>query len=80
MWNGYHCKNRSNHNITDARKQFNNWMNKNFAFQSYEFQYLNIKPKIIAEEFLENENNELYYYKVFCFNCKSNSIGFFQID
>lgn len=43
-------KNKSNLNISDARKEFNNWMNKNFAFHTYEFQYLNIKPKIIAEE------------------------------
>ncbi len=55
-------------------------MNKIFTFQSYEFKYSNNNSKIIVEEFLENENNELYYYKVFCFNCKSNSIGFFQID
>ena len=76
MRNEYYWKNKSNLNITDARKKFNNWMNKIYTFQSYEFKYNN--SKIIVEELLEIENNELYYYKVFCFNCKSNSIGFFS--
>ena len=71
-------KNKTILNIPEARKKFNLWMKQNYAFFSYEFQYLNIKPKIIAEEYLENENNELYDYKVFCFNGKVNSIGFFS--
>ena len=35
---------------------------------------MNIKPKIIAEQYLENDNNDLYDYKVFCFNGKAESI------
>ncbi len=34
----------------------------------------------MIEEFIENEKNELFYYKVFCFKCKANSIGFFHQD
>lgn len=37
---------------------------------------MNIAPKIIAEEYLENENQDLYDYKVFCFNGKAESIAF----
>ena len=52
-------------------------MNTNYAFYSgFEFLYMNIKPKIIAEKYLENFNGEIYVYKVFCFNGKAESILF----
>ena len=52
-------------------------MNTNYAFYSgFEFLYMNIKPKIIAEKYLENFNGEIYVYKVFCFNGKAESIMF----
>ena len=44
----------------------------------YEFQYLNIKLKSIAEKYLEKKNNDLYNYKVFCFEGRVESIGFFS--
>jgi hypothetical protein len=37
---------------------------------------MNIKPKIIAEKYLENFDGEIYVYKVFCFNGKAESIMF----
>ena len=53
------------------------WMKKNFAFgYGLELHYLNIPPKIIAEEYLENGNNDLYDYKVFCFDGKAKHIMF----
>ena len=39
-----------------------------------ELQYGGIKPKIIAETYLENGNDDLYDYKVFCFNGKPNCV------
>lgn len=70
-------KDKSKFNIEEARKKFNNWMKLNFAFRvGLELQYMNIKPKIIAEKYLENGNEDLYDYKVFCFNGKAESIMF----
>ncbi|MDY6993883.1 MAG: ATP-grasp fold amidoligase family protein [Pseudomonadota bacterium] len=61
----------------DAREKFNKWMNTNFAFHfGLELQYLNIQPKIIAEEYIENRDQDLYDYKVFCFDGKANSVMF----
>lgn len=58
-----------------AKKRMDTWMATNFAFKAgLELQYMNISPKIIAEEYLENENDDLYDYKVFCFNGKAESI------
>ena len=31
-------------------------------------QYIHIKPRIIAEKFIENDGGDLYDYKIFCFD------------
>lgn len=68
-------KDKKDFDIDDARKKFNVWMQMNFAFEfGLELHYMNIQPKIIAEEYLENGNNDLYDYKVFCFNGKAKNI------
>lgn len=70
-------KNKAEFDVEDAREKFYHWMKMNFAFRAgLELQYLNIPPKIIAEEYLENDNSDLYDYKVFCFNGKAESIMF----
>lgn len=49
-----------------AKEKFDTWMETNFAFcNGLELQYLNIPPKIIAEQYMENLN-QLYDYKVWC--------------
>lgn len=68
----YIVKDKSKLDINDARNKFDGWMSKNFAFGfGFEMQYLNVPPKIIAEEYLE-EFDQVYDYKFVCFNgeCK----------
>ena len=61
----------------EAKKKFDMWMNKNYMYQfGLEFHYKNIVPKIIAEEYLENNNNDLYDYKVWCDNGEPEYIMF----
>ncbi|KAL6632501.1 TupA-like ATPgrasp-domain-containing protein [Neocallimastix sp. 'constans'] len=51
----------------------------NYAFSfGFEFQYLNIQPKIIAEKYIENINGDVDDYKVFCFNGKAESIAVYS--
>ena len=70
-------KDKATFDKEEARKKFDVWMHTNFAFRAgLELQYLNIPPKIIAEEYLKNNNDDLYDYKVFCFNGKAESIMF----
>ncbi len=58
-----------------AREKFNKWLNTNFAFvNGLELHYKDIFPKIIAEQYLENDNGYLYDYKVLCFNGKPHFI------
>ena len=68
-------KNKKELDIADAKAKFDIWLKTNFAIRNgLELQYADIPPKIIAEEYMENGDNDLYDYKVFCFNGKANCI------
>lgn len=56
--------------IQEAKKQFNVWLNTNYAYQSgFELQYKNIPPKIYAEEFINSDYNDIVEdYEFYCFN------------
>ena len=49
-------------------KQLNEWKKHNFAYASYEFQYRDIEPKIICEEYLEGMAESVYDYNIYCFH------------
>ena len=55
--------------ISSVRKQMNCWLKKKYGLLTAEPHYLSIKPLLIAEELLENDNpdsDSLIDYKVFC--------------
>ena len=77
----YHCgafqrilKDKTKLNIIKTRKMINERLKKEWVFDGYKIHYLNIKCKIIAEEYLENKNKDLYDYKAFCFDNRVNII------
>lgn len=61
-------KDKSEINIQEIREQFNEWMGYNHAYSSLEFQYRDIIPKIICEEYLEGVAENIYDYDIFCFH------------
>ncbi len=68
-----------------AKQKFDEWMHTNFAFISgLELHYKNIKPLIIAEEYIESVDKSAIDYKFLCFNGKpelcwvSNKFGDIQ--
>ena len=65
------CNNKSRLNITDAKSKLDKWMNINYALKSFEFQYLHVKKKIFAENYLVDDVND---YKIYCFNGKPKFI------
>jgi hypothetical protein len=69
-------RDKSKLNIPEARAKFEYWLKRNFAFAAgLELHYKDIKPKIIAEEYIENLNvHGLYDYRFFCFNGEPKSI------
>ncbi len=62
-------KDKSKLDKSKAKKKFDKWMARDYAFKAgLELQYKGIKPKIIAEKFIEDTNGELNDYKIMCFN------------
>lgn len=63
------CHDKNQFDWKLAQKKFQDWMKINFYWIHREFSYKFIKPKILVEEYLHNEN---FYvprdYKISCFN------------
>lgn len=65
------CKDKSHFDIDKARQKINKSMKKNYFYWGREWPYKMIKPRIIAEEYMEDHiDGELRDYKFFCFNGK----------
>jgi hypothetical protein len=63
------CKDKKDFNIRNARIKINWWLKHNYFYAQREWPYKNIKPRIIAEEYMVDESGyELKDYKFFCFN------------
>ncbi len=68
---------KSRLDVNDARQRLNRWLRTNFAFYvGLELHYSYIKPRIIAEEYIENARGDIDDYKVFCFHGKPRYILF----
>ena len=71
-------KEKNKLNLNETKNQLAYWMRKNHYYNSREWQYKNIKPKIIIEKLMLDENGKVPYdYKFHCINGK---IEFIQID
>lgn len=70
--NGSHtnilCKDKSNLNINNTKDMLNKWLTQWAGKVGREWAYYDIEPKIICEEFLDINTNNLDDYKFFCFN------------
>lgn len=63
------CKDKQSFNINAARKKINNSLKRNFYYQSREWPYKNVPPRIIAEKYMEDKRDgELRDYKFYTFN------------
>ena len=62
--------------VEDARKKFEFWMKRNYAFKGFELHYANIPPKIIAEQYVE-ELERVSDYKFMCFD---GEVEFLWVD
>ncbi|MEJ8767649.1 ATP-grasp fold amidoligase family protein [Oceanobacillus sp. HCA-5259] len=62
-------KNKKELDKNKAREQFTKWLRLNYAYLSgFEMHYKHIKPKIIAEKYIVDNDGELKDYKFLCFN------------
>lgn len=81
----YICKDKSSLNINDIKKKINSTLKKNYFWHLREWPYKNVPPKIIAEEYIKNDDaeqidNSLIVYKVFCFDGKPYILQVIQND
>jgi len=76
-WNAI-IRDKDNINKEELKRNFDKWMKLNYAFLKggFELQYRDISPCIIAEEYLENDAEELFDYKFWCFQGKVEFIMF----
>ena len=63
------CKDKSKLDIEKAKKRINKSLRRNYFYNSREWPYKKLKPRIIAEMYMEDESGyELKDYKFFCFD------------
>ena len=72
-------KDKSKLDIINTIEKLKYWLEpfSNHYYNSYEWAYKNIKPKIICEKYIEQIDGNLVDYKVFCFNGEAKYI---QVD
>ena len=63
------CRDKKNLDMAAARKKINESLKCNYYLYSREWPYKNVKPRVLAEQYLEDTvGDALTDYKFFCFN------------
>lgn len=68
------CEDKNKLDLKTARKKINHYLKRKYYYVHREWPYKNVKPRIIIEEFMSNNGEELEDYKVHNFNGKSKII------
>jgi len=69
------CKNKEKLNIESAKKKLDRALKTNYYYAGREWPYKNVKPRIIAEQYMEEKGeDQIKDYKIFCFNGKAKII------
>lgn len=68
------CKDKTKFNLDDCKKRINRSMKQNIYKSLREWPYKNIKPRIIAEEYIGTGGDYIKDYKLFCFNGEPKAI------
>lgn len=62
------CKDKSHFIKEEAISKLKKGLKRNYYYQNREWPYKNVKPRIIVEQYMEDEDGELKDFKFFCFN------------
>lgn len=63
------CEDKTKLNIEETKNKINECLNKNFYYAFREWPYKNVKPRIIVEEYMKDDDTTtLRDYKFYCFN------------
>lgn len=61
-------KDKTKLNYKMVKQAISDWMKIDFGYKSFELHYSKIKPRIIAEKYIETKNDDLQDYKFLCFD------------
>ena len=66
------CSNKKNFNKNAAIQKLKSCLKRNYYWHTREWPYKGVKPRIIAEEYMEDLSGEIIDYKLLCYNgsCK----------
>ncbi|RHP51233.1 glycosyl transferase [Clostridiaceae bacterium AF31-3BH] len=64
------CTNKEKINHVKSKNKIEKSLKNNFFYIGREYQYRNIKPRIICEKFISDNGNVPMDYKIYCFNGK----------
>lgn len=62
------CKDKKKLNFNQVKNKLENNLKHNFYLMGREWPYKNVEPRIIAEKYIIDKNNELNDYKFYCFD------------
>ena len=69
------CKNKNEFDIEKNKVKINKFLKTNFYYNSREWPYKNVKPRIIIEKYMEDDNvGDIIDYKIYSFNGKCNYV------
>lgn len=68
------CTDKSKLNHKEAKRKLEKSLKSNFFYIGREYQYRNIKPRIICEQFISDNGKVPMDYKIYCFNGKPDVI------
>ena len=68
------CKDKSKLDIEEAKKKLRETHDRNYYLKYREWPYKNVKPRIIAEKYMEDETGFLTDYKFYCFDGKADCV------
>lgn len=64
------CKNKSSFDWTENKKKIKKSLKRNYYYYGREWPYKNVKPRIIIEKYISDNNSDLNDFKYFVFNGK----------
>lgn len=68
------CRDKEKLNINRAKRKLRRSLKINFYYIGREYQYKNIKPRILCEQYISDGNYVPIDYKIYCFNGVPDSI------
>ncbi len=73
--NVFICKDKSKIDYKKLKKQVNKWLKRDYYRIHREWPYKNVKPRIIAEKYMENKDHKnIKDYKFYCFNGQADYV------